>query len=166
MKDYFNSSEREQLVTFIKALDHGGIIEANWGKRGNLTKDELKALRMVITWGKKFVTSIITRQNTSAKKALRRTIETSNIMLDYTNNLLELYKKRSADIDAAYEENRDYFKLIELIMFYNCMDCTRTCTECEIYKEFEERNIPEITGFDDFGNCKYSYYINFKEEKK
>lgn len=163
MKDYFNSSEREQLVTFIKALDHGGIIETNWDKRGNLTKEELKALRMVITWGKKFLTSIISRQNNSVKKSIRRTIETSNIMLDYTDNLLELYKKRSTDIDAAYEENRDYFKLIELIMFYNCMDCTRKCTECEIYKEFEERNIPEFTGCEDFGNCKYSYYI--KEEQ-
>ena len=163
MKDYLNSQERDEFLTFVKSLDHGCRIEQQWTPRNNLSKEELKALRMCLTWGKKVVDSITNRQNATSRKAILKLMTNSSIALDYKSSLQELLKKRCSLIDAAYEENRDYFALVELIMHYNCMDCTRECTNCAIYKEFEAHNVTEITGFNDYGNCKYSYYI--KEEK-
>lgn len=157
MKDYFNSQERDEFLTFVKSLDHGCRIEQSWGSRKNLSKEELKSLRMCLTWGKKVVNSIINRQNETSRKAILKTMTNSSIALDYKSSLQELLKKRCSLIDAAYEENRDYFALVELIMHYNCRDCKKKCTECAIYNEFEERNIPELQDGNDSGNCKYSY---------
>lgn len=159
MKDYFNSQERDEFLTFVKSLDHGCRIEQQWAPRNNLSKEELKALRMCLTWGKKVVDSITNRQNSTSRKAILKLMTNSSIALDYKSSLQELLKKRCSLIDAAYEENRDYFALVELIMHYNCRECTKKCTECAIYNEFEERNIPELQDGKDPGNCKYSYTL-------
>ena len=157
MKDYLNSQEKEQVITFIKAIDYASLIETEWNKRGNLTKDELRALRNVITWSKKFAGSLLERQNETSKKAIYKSLRSSHLILDYKSLLVELLKKRNNDITAGYEENKDYFSLVELIMYYNCMNCTRACSTCDIYKEFEIQNIPELNEEVDHGNCKYSY---------
>lgn len=163
MKDYFNTIERDQFLTFLKSLDHGETIEQAWGERGNLTKEELKALRMVKTWGKKFIESVLKRQNDTSLKATGRAIRSSELILDYKGQLDELLKKRCSDINKSYEENRDYFSLIELLMHYNCKNCSRKCTECLIYPEFEKHNVPEFSGWENLKNCKYSY--ESKEEE-
>ena len=159
MKDYFNSQERDEFLTFVKSLDHGCRIEQQWALRNNLSKEELKALRMCLTWGKKVVDSITNRQNATSRKAILKLMTNSSIALDYKSSLQELLKKRCSLIDAAYEENRDYFALVELIMHYNCRECIKKCIECAIYNEFEERNIPELQDGKDSGNCKYSYTL-------
>lgn len=162
MKDYLNSNEKDQFITFLKAIDHAAIIEQEWGERGNLTKEELKALRNVITWSRKVATSIVDRQNISAKRTIAKTLQSSYLILDYKSSLTELLRKRNSDINAGYEANKDYFSLVELLMHYNCRGCTKKCTDCEIYKEFELKNIPEMAEEADCGNCKYSYQLNKK----
>ena len=85
MKDYLNSNEKDQSITFLKAIDHAAIIEQEWGERGNLTKEELKALRNVITWSRKVATSIVDRQNISAKRTIAKTLQSSYLILILQN---------------------------------------------------------------------------------
>lgn len=157
MKNYFNSREREQFLTFLKSMVHAEHIEDEWGPRGNLTKDELKSLRMVQSWTRRFIESVLNRQNADSKKSIAHAIKTSTVVLDYKDSASRLLKKRCTDINAGYEENKDFIKLVELILHYNCRNCTCRCEKCEIYSEFEKLNVPEFQDYPDNGKCKYSY---------
>nr|WP_278046231.1 DUF5651 domain-containing protein [Clostridium saccharoperbutylacetonicum] len=121
-----------------------------------------------MTWLDKSISSVTTRLNEKAKKAFDKSKSGVSFYLG-SNIEIEVYRKRrSADIDAAYEENKEYFKLIELIMHYNCQNCKMDCHECLFYSEFEKNYIPEFTGKEP--NCKYAYRTidlkgNSKEKK-
>lgn len=91
------------------------------------------------------------------KKALSKDAKNSRVYLDIYNATEEFARKKRSEINAAYEENKDYYKLVELILYYNCKNCKRHCSDCEIYKEFEEHCIPEFSGAKNTGNCRYSY---------
>lgn len=163
MKDYFNSSERDEFLTFLKSLDHGEKILREWGNRSNLTNEEKKDLSLVLEHGYNFLKSVTERQNEISKKSISKSIETSAIMLDYRKDLEKLLKKRCSDIDAAYEENKDYFALVELILHFNCRNCSSHGAECPIYKEFEKNRVPHFDGWEKINNCKYSYKMMEEE---
>ena len=66
-------------------------------------------------------------------------------------------KKKNNDIKSSYDENKEYFNLVELIFHYNCRGCTRCDYQnCDFYKEFEENCIPELVDTQ-VGKCKYYY---------
>ena len=67
-----------------------------------------------------------------------------------------MYRRElSSKLDDDFEKNKDYYRLVELIMDRNCRNCNKHGAECEIYKEFEGHCIPEPEI--NMGNCKYSY---------
>lgn len=151
LKDYLNKTERIQLLFLKKYIDNiEKMIE--WT---NLTKDERKNLKTAMTYGLKGFNSIIERLNETAIKTFWNSIKNAYINVEdrYAVNLYN--KKISSKLDDCYEMNKDYYRLVELIMDQNCKNCTKKCTECEIYKEFEEHCIPEPD--EDLGNCRYAY---------
>lgn len=156
MKDYLNKDERVQLLFLKKYIDQAEMIVKEWGGRDNLTKEERKSLKMAKTWGLKTFESICKRLNKTASKTFYNSITSAyiNIQDRYAINMYK--KKMKSDLDKCYEENRDYYALVELLMHYNCRDCTKHCRECEIYKEFEEHCIPEPTDHNN-GKCRYYY---------
>ena len=159
MKDYLNKNERVQLLFLKKYIDQVEMIVEEWGERDNLTKEESKGLKMAKTWGLKALNSICKRLNKTASKTFYNSIKSAyiNIQDRYAVNMYK--KKMKSELHECYEENRDYYALVELLMHYNCRDCTKHCRECEIYKEFEEHCIPEPTGHDN-GKCRYYYTDN------
>jgi hypothetical protein len=153
MKDYLNTEERKQIISSLHLMTEAMmLVDGN-----TLNKDEKANLKRGFTFIKKSVESIQERLNPSAKKALTKDAKRSRVYLDIYNATEEYAKKKQSACEAAYEENKDYFKLVELILFYNCSNCQRNCNDCEVYKEFEERCIPEFSGEEDMGNCKYAY---------
>ncbi len=158
MKDYLNKNERVQLLFLKKYIDVIENIIEEWGDRNNLTKEESKALKMGKSWGLKAFNSIFERLNDSAAKTFWNSIKDAyiNVQDKYAADLY--YKKLKSSLDDVYEENKDYYKLVELIMEHNCKNCKKKCTECDMYKEFEEHCIPEPTG-EDMGNCRYAYML-------
>lgn len=74
----------------------------------------------------------------------------------YGDRQLDL-KKRTSEYEAAYEENKDYFKLVELIFDTRGKDCKRNGAKCDVYKEFEKQHILEFDGTDKCTNCRFSY---------
>ena len=153
MKDYLNSEERKQVISILHMLNEGLFLIQ--GK--TLTKEELANIKRGFTFTKKAIESLKERLNQTAKDMLLKDIKKSKVYLDIYNATEDYARKKKSDIDAAYEENRDYYKLVELMFYYNCRNCKRHCTECEIYKEFEEHHIPEFDGVKNSGNCRYSY---------
>lgn len=154
MKDYLRNNERSQLLYFKKYLDNAEDMIENW--KDNLTKDEKKALKMCVTWGLKAFESILSRQNKTSIKTFYNSLKESFIQVS-DNFTINMYKKRiKSELNASYEENGDYFRLVELIMEKNCLNCKLNGCECAIYQEFEERCIPSPTRELEY-NCKYAY---------
>ena len=156
MKEYLNRPERVQLLYIGKYIDILDEILKEWGKRKNLTKLEHRALKTALTWGKKAFASITNRLNDEAVKTFYKSAENAYIYINDKYSVSVFQKKIASDLNKSYEENRDYYKLVELIFYYNCRNCNKKCTSCEIYEEFEKHCIPE-PGDDDIGNCRYSY---------
>lgn len=156
MKDYLSSTDRDLFVCFLHMLNNAEHITE---KKNTYTKEEITNMKKAITWGKKAMESVILRQNPTARKTLGNMITSTKAFLDY-DSLTQVYAKRKmSQIDAAYEENKEYYKLVELILHYQCRECTRCHSNCEIYHEFEEQMIPNFDGSIPFGECKYSYKL-------
>ncbi|MGL5440333.1 MAG: DUF5651 domain-containing protein [Filifactoraceae bacterium] len=154
MKNYLSSRERDDLVILMHLMsDSQRLLEC-----GVLDGKDKGDLKRIITFGKKILINVNGRLNKEAFRALRNVMDKSRVLLDVYGNTDLYSKKKSTQIDAAYEENREYFKIVELVMHYNCKECTKECTDCEFYKEFEEQQIPEFQeGIEATGKCKYSY---------
>lgn len=154
MKDYLSTTERLNIIAALKVAEmteqfvQGDLFTAK-------EKGDLK--RSVSYLVKPIEKGVLPRLNKTAIKTFNKAIKQTQIFVS-SKYEIDTYKKRvSSEIDVAYEDNKDYFKLVELILHYNCRNCTKTCSECEIYKEFEEKCIPEFTGTENTGKCKYSF---------
>jgi hypothetical protein len=99
---------------------------------------------------------IIERQNSTTIKTFYNSIKESYIKLMDKFSLDTYDKKICAKLDADYEDNKDYFRLVELIMDKNCCGCKRCGAECDIYKEFESHCVPAPRDEAEC-NCKYAY---------
>lgn len=153
MKDYLNTDEKEYLISLFFLLDIAMLLD-----EGNfLSKEESTNLKKCITWGKKVLPSVQKRLNPSALRAFNNRCKESKIWIDYKVNIEEFAKSKQAEISAAYDNNKDYFRLVELIMHYKCQGCTLDHCKCELYHEFEDKLVPEFSGVKHVGNCKYSY---------
>ena len=159
MKDYLNNTERLNIVAIYQMLEtEKQMLETNL-----LLKEEKTNFKKSITFMQNALNSLLPRLNPTAKKMLGKALRNVKVYVS-SNSDIEIYAKRkSNDIEAAYEENREYFRLVELIMFHNCQNCNKCNNDCEFYKEFEENCIPEFDGAERLGNCKYAYTLKKKE---
>lgn len=166
MKDYLNSTEKLNLMAVLRVSK-----ELENFLKGNLfTKEEKTDIKKSITFitraiiGKKEPKTeedkkygLLNRLNKDAVKSFFKALEKVKVFTFDKSKMDSYQKKVNADLNAAYEENKDYFRLVELIMFYNCRNCTKCGNECEFYKEFEAKHLPEFDGVERCGDCKYSY---------
>lgn len=158
MKDYLNTTERENLITIIHlASNIECCLEGN-----ALNKQEIGNLKRSGTFAMKAVTSVLDRINETAVKTFRRSAKNSKITLDTYGDREINFKKKAFEYAAKYDENKEYYKLVELIFDNNCKNCTKQGCECDIYREFEEQHIFEFDGTDKCTNCRYS----FKDDRK
>ena len=153
MKDYLSSTERLALVAILKNAEQ--LLTFTDGDL--FTNKEKGDLKRAHTLTYKTVASMLIRVNKTAFKAFEKAANNTKVYVS-SNADIDIYKKKkSAEIEASYEENKEYFELVELIMFYNCENCTMCGKDCLFYKAFEENAIPEFDGAEHNKNCKYSY---------
>ena len=168
MKDYLNNTERMSLIGALKIADMlENMIEGNL-----FTKEEKSNIKRSVTYLCKSIvgkldkdgkpikddsTGVLKRLNKEAINSFNKAIPKAKVFVSDQYEIESYRQRRSSELNAAYEENKDYYKLVESILYYNCKNCKRHCTECEIYKEFEEHCIPEFSGAKNTGNCRYSY---------
>ena len=149
-KEYFNTDERKIFITFKKAIDNAEEM-LKW----KLTKEEKKNLRTCITFGMKVFDSIAVSLSDKSLSNIVKSISKMKFTIE-DKYAIELYNRKiDTNLENCYEKNRDYFKLVELLMDKNCRDCTTSCRQCEIYDEFEAHLIP--SGGYGYDNCMYAY---------
>lgn len=153
MKDYLNTQERENFVRLAHyASDLERTIECN-----ALTSREKGDLKRAFTYTSKTLENMLERINEDSRKAYQRSVRNSRTILDNYGDMKINQKLKSSNIEDSYENNKEYYKLVELIFANCCYNCEKHGCTCEIYKEFEEQNIPEFDGTDKCTNCKYSW---------
>lgn len=153
MKDYMGELERERYCMFLVALKIAGeLLESSL-----FSKEEKSNLKRCITWGRKVNLLEEGRLNKSASKTLLNMMNNGHItyMDKYGSQLWD--KKKSANIKDKYEENKEYFELVEMIFHYNCRGCQKCDYKtCDFYKVFEQHMIPEMQA-NEPGKCKFFY---------
>lgn len=160
MKDYLSSVEREKLIMVIKASD---LLEemTSWHERGTISKEERKNIKHALTLLSKSFESIIDRLNPSSKKTMANSLKSSYSILVNEFGIRQYLKKKEADEKAAFEDNKEFFDLVEEIMVQNCDGCEKHCSDCRYYEIFERNYIGDMEF--KLPNCKYAYCL--KKEK-
>lgn len=168
MRDYLNSSEKNQYMVLLSILqllegkrNNGtdgprmGTMLEEWSGRGNMTKAEHKNLKTAQTFLNKYVSSVYDRLSKKEQAVIDKKIIKFDFQLidDFT------LKKIHRDIANRYVNAaipREQFNTwCEEIMNVKCNGCTKDWNTCELYQVFEDNFVPE-SGFD-CSNCKFSY---------
>ena len=153
MKTYLNNQERLTIVSLIKNAEQAKVL-----LRGSLLDaKESGDLKRGLTYINKVADKVISRLDKDAAKTFNNTVKDTQVYIMSNYDISKYVKKKAATLKSAYEDNKEYFKLVELIMHYNCNNCNKCYKDCEIYNEFEEQCIPELNG--DKSNCKYAYSL-------
>lgn len=168
MKDYLNKFEMNQFMVMnsilqtilgIKNTGTDGpklkLMREEWSKRGNLTKEEHRSLKMVETYMEKFIMSVHTRLSTKQQEQINKKLFKYAFQLvdDYT------FQKMSRDaqdkIQNAVVPRQQFYDWCEKIMSIECKGCKKDWNTCDLHQVFENNFVPE-SGFD-CSNCKYAY---------
>jgi hypothetical protein len=153
MKDYLNNSETKEMIILSQArnlIKH--FVEGNV-----MSKEEKTSLKKASTFLKNALTSMIQRLGESQAKKFVRLNESSKVVVISDSELDVLQKRKSAELDAVFEDSKEYFDLVEITMDMNCKNCHGKCHECDLYKHFEEQEIIPFNEEIDLGNCKFAY---------
>ncbi|MDP4147531.1 MAG: DUF5651 domain-containing protein [Bacillota bacterium] len=164
IKDHLSSSERDEVILISKMIDKIDIIvskpqDSKYKTKKvsdkNYTKDELKNLRTAKTLMFKAIESLYLRLNDTALRTLSKASKDTGVLLTNKFAINQYTKRIESDIAAGYENNKDYFDLVEVALDTACRDCTKCANDCSLYKYMEEHYIADL----DFkiNNCKYAY---------
>ena len=157
MKTYLNNQEVKEalILTYCRVLVEHFV-------NGNvMTKEEKTNLKKGGTFIKNTLKSMMQRLGESTAKKYVRLYENSKIVVISDSELKVLSKRKDAELNAAYEDSKEYFDLVEIVMDKCCKDCTKHCENCDLCKHFNDNEVIPFydgNGVDkDLGTCKFSY---------
>ena len=159
MKTYLNNQEVKEalILTYCRVLVEHFV-------NGNvMTKEEKTNLKKGGTFIKNTLKSMMQRLGESTAKKYVRLYENSKIVVISDSELKVLSKRKDSELTAAYEDSKEYFDLVEVVMDKCCRNCKGNWKECDLCKHFNEQEvIPFYDNVDsetakDLGNCKYAY---------
>lgn len=153
VKDYLNNSETKEMIILSQArnlIKH--FVDGNV-----MTKEEKTDFKKASTFIKKSLVSLNKRLGENQAKKFVRLNENSRVVVITNSELEVLQKRKSADLNAAFEDSKEYFDLVELVMYYNCQNCITSCKDCGFYKHFEEQEVIPFNEEVDLGSCKFAY---------
>ena len=153
MKDYLNNSETKELII----LNQVSLLAKKFVESSLMTKEEKADLKRGRTYIKKTIIHMLERLGEREAKKFVKLYGQSRVVVITDSELEVLQKRKSAQLDAAYEENKEYYDLVELAMDGCCKNCTRQGSQCDLCKHFDEQSVPEFDDTKDCGNCKYAY---------
>lgn len=174
MRDYLNSQEKNQFMVMNSVLQmalgirNQGIdgpklktMREEWTKRGNMSKEEHKSLKMAETYLSKFIMSVYNRLSPKEKEQINKKL------LKYDFKLVDDYTLKHVNRDVndklanAVMPRQQFYDWCVEIMDVKCNGCTKDWNTCELHTVFEDNFVPE-SGFN-CKNCKFAY--DLKEEK-
>ncbi|MSA63215.1 hypothetical protein GT646_07445 [Clostridium butyricum] len=161
LKDYLNNSETKEMIILSQArnlIKH--FVDGNV-----MAKDEKTDLKKASTFIKKSLVSLNKRLGEAQAKKFVRLNENTRVVAITNSELEVLQKRKSAELDAAFEDSKEYFDLVEITMDLNCKNCTKCFKDCDLYKHFEEQEVIPFNEEIDLGNCKYAYRSDDVDKK-
>ena len=153
MKDYLNNQEEKELIVICTAKN----LTEHFAKGNLVSKSELADMRRGTSFMMKTVESLLKRLDQKyVDKFLRLARNSKTIVISETE--LDVIKKRKdSELNAAFEDSKEYFDLVEISMDLNCRNCTKCFKDCDLYRHFEEQEVIPFNEEIDLGNCKYAY---------
>lgn len=151
MKNYLNSSEIKEMVVLVETMN----ISKKFIESGILTTTETGDMKRGRTFISKSFKAMLARLDSGQAKKFSKAFDGSKVAVMTNSELEVLSKRKSAELDAAYEDNKEYFNLVEITMDMSCKNCSKCGESCELRIHFEDQFIPELDGRQN--NCKYSY---------
>ena len=153
MKDYLNNAEIKELVILATTRN---LVE-HFVSGNVMTKEEKSNLKRGSTYIKNTLAKMVKRLGEDEAKKFVRTFEGSKVVAITDSELEVIQKRKSADLNAAYEENKEYIELCEIVMDMNCKNCNKNWKKCDLCKHFDENEVIPYNDDVDLGNCKYAY---------
>lgn len=152
MKDYLNNEEERDMIILAAAVFsitkkfHKFVDSKGQGdfKRG-------------ASFIKNAIDSIFDRIGVKELEKLEKKAKYMMISAVDEEKYKILKKRKSADMRAAYEENKEYFELVEITMDINCKGCGKCFKDCDLYKHFDEQEITPFDRYVEDGHCKFAY---------
>jgi hypothetical protein len=169
MRDYLNKYEMNEFMVMnsvlqsILGITNTGIdgpklktMREEWAKRGNLTKDEHRSLKMTETYMSKFIMSVYNRLSPKQQEQIQKKLFKYAFQLvdDYT--FQKITRDAQDKIQNAVIPRQQFYDWCSEIMAIKCNGCKKNWNDCDLYDVFEDNIVPE-SGFDCV-NCKYAYY--------
>jgi hypothetical protein len=153
MKDYLNNIEEKELVVICTAKN----LTDHFAKGDLVTKEELGNLRRGTSFLIKAIDHILKRLDQKYVDKFLRLARSSKVIVVSEIELDVIKKRKDAELNAAFEDSKEYFDLVELVMYYNCQNCMTSCKDCGFYRHFDEQEVIPFDETEDMGNCKFSY---------
>lgn len=175
VRDYLNSIEKNQFMVMNSVLQmvigirNTGVdapklqtMRDEWTKRGNMTKEEHKSLKMAETYMGKFIMSVYHRLSPKEKEQIHKKLMKYDFKLvdDYTLKQVNRDIKDKM-VNAVIPRHQFYDWCVE-IMEVKCNGCTKDWNTCDLHQVFENNFVPE-SGFD-CSNCKFAYKVDDLDE--
>lgn len=143
MKNYLNKQERNDLIMVQAIIGYINIAFEKWYERGNITKEELKYIRMARSLIKKAISGVRSRQDKDFNNKLKRDIDNIELLcLPKTKAqvMLEQYEKDKEEEMCLV--HRQTLELMAEKALGNCDPCAEDHTKCKLREAFIELNIP------------------------
>lgn len=166
MKDYLTGQEINDLLFTFYLIERNRNTRDEWGERGNLTKEEMKYLKMATTWTDKFLTTVLKRY--PDKQVVKFMARTEREIKDP----VRLVDKWTVDrvlgrFNDAYEivkmpRNEFEFLAMSLINVH-CKNCNKKLDNCDLYTFLDDNMFPTC---DKGKGCPYRYIEPSQKEKK
>jgi hypothetical protein len=161
MKDYLNNQELKEMLI----LNYVRVLVEHFTNGNVMTNEEKANLKRGGTFIKNTLKKMIARLGEKEAEKFVKKYDASRISVITDSELEVLEKRKSAELDAAYKDSKEYFDLVEISMDMNCKNCNKHCHECDLYKHFEEQEVIPYDEEIDLGNCKFSYELHKKKVK-
>lgn len=153
MKDYLNNQELKEMLI----LNYVRVLVEHFTNGNVMTNEEKANLKRGGTFIKNTLKKMIGRLGEKEAEKFVKKYNDSRVIVITDSELKVLEKRKVADLEAAYEDNKEYFDLVEITMDMNCKNCNKCFKDCDLYKHFEGQEVIPFNEEVDLGNCKFSY---------
>lgn len=170
MRDYLNSSEKNQflvLMSILQLIDgkrNNGIdgpkitpMLEEWTKKNNMTKEEHKNLKTAETYMTKFITSVYNRLSPKEQQIIDKKVMKFDFKLVDDFTLKQIFRDINDRMVNAAVPREQFHDWCKEIMNVKCNGCTKNWNECELHQVLDDNFIPESSF--NLENCKYAYKL-------
>lgn len=171
MKDYLNKFETNQFMVMnsvlqsVLGINNTGVdgpklqtMREDWMKRGNLTKEEHKSLKMAETYMEKFIMSVYNRLGPKEQEKIQKKLFKYSFKLVDDFTMQQVNRDIKDKMQNAVIPRPEFYDWTCEIMEVKCNGCTKDWNTCELHQVLDDNFVPE-SGFD-CTNCKYAYKLD------